>query len=210
MHSRLDFDTVHNQVKSWRNIVQVAASDAFFALDDSGRIHLAAFSRFSQEDYRCVLEWTNVQRIITGSQNSVIGITTDGFALCAGANLKRGLMGNAIEKLTPLSPVVDVFPTGSECEEILVAFKNGRVEKYHGIRSELMPVTTISTRKDPPSKILDGAFWSCVVILNEQGILTRYQDGSLSPLFIRDGKVVSFAVGHCGYGYPFVLAVIDK
>lgn len=47
-------ERINEQIKSWNNIVQVAVSDTFFALDSDGRVHYNYYSRRNSDsdDYK--------------------------------------------------------------------------------------------------------------------------------------------------------------
>ena len=110
------FDFINNQVKAWTDIVQVAVSDAFFGVDRAGNVHYVSLSRSGTDDYREVIQWKNVKKIVTGNQNSVFAITRDGNVLAEGASCRRGPHGDISDKLSVINGVVDIYPTGSGCE----------------------------------------------------------------------------------------------
>ena len=204
-YRNFSFDMIHNEIKRWTNIVQVEVSDAFFALDADGYVHVSAMNEYTRRDYSDVTFWRNVKRIVTGSQNSLLGITGDGHVLCAGANFKSGPHGDITEKLRSHSGVVDVFPTGSECEQIYFAFRDGSVQDYNGHQ---IAVKTLNTAV--PAKLFDGTFAYNVLILDEQDQLHKLEYDKPVQLFQGEGKVKSFACCEgSSYGNPVVLAVID-
>ncbi len=198
------FDAIHNVIKTWQNIVQVEVSDSFFALDSDGYVHISPLDRYTEQDYREVASWKNVQRIITGSQNSIFGITADGRVLCAGANLKNGPHGNISARTTSLTDVVDIVTTGSECEEIYFAFRDGSVRDLNG---KTIPVKT--PRSASCRKVFDGFFNFYIVILSENSELIQPGISKAAPLLSGNGEVASFAVGSVGFD-PFVLAVVNR
>ena len=204
-YQNFSFDLIHNEIKRWTNIIQVEVSDAFFALDSDGRVHVSALNEYSRRDYSSVTFWRDVKRIVIGSQNSLLGITGDGHVLCAGAGLIRGPHGDTTEKLKSLSGVVDVFPTGSECEQIYFAFRDGSVQDYNGHQ---IAVKTLNTAV--PAKLFDGTFAYNVLILDEHEQLHKLEYNKLIPLFQGEGKVKSFTCCEgSSFGNPVVLAVVD-
>ena len=199
--------TIKNQIKNWTNIVQVAVSDAFFALDSSGHVHLAPLTRLSEKDYSSVLEWENVKKIVTATQCGILGITFDGKVLCSGYNFTaKGPNGDITDYLKSLSPVADIFPVGSECEEILFAFKDGSMRS---LREEI-PITTALIDYPTPAKVLDGTGAYTVLVLNARKELICWQHGQLKPMIVGEGIVVSYAVGDIEYRNTFVVALVDN
>lgn len=126
-YARLDIDRINSEVKSWKNITQVAASDAFFALDNMGHVHYTGFSAYAQNDYREVTQWQNIVKLVPGTQSSIFGITSDGKVLAAGGGCLEGPHGNVNKKLNKLNDVIDLFPTGSECETIIFCHSDGSI-----------------------------------------------------------------------------------
>ena len=197
------FDDVHRIIKSWKNIVQVQASDSFFALDASGRVHVAPLSCTDEEYYRDVASWRNVRRIVAGDCCSILGITNDGHVLCAGSSLKNGYP--AAEMAKSLSHVIDIATSGSDCDILFYAFEDGSAINSQG---QTIPVKTASSASQ--GKILDGLFYSDLIVLNEHHQLVRYNYfKGCSPLFPEEGEVVSFATGVMDFRDPFVIAVVE-
>lgn len=197
------FDTVNNAVKSWRNICQVAASDGLFALDREGRVHYVNLHP-GRDDYADTAGWENVARLVTGTQNSLFGITRDGKVLCAGGNCTRGPKGDMRRKLDPLKGVRDLCAAGSECERVLLAMENGSVLTPEG---EIWDVTPHSGLP-----VLMGNFLLSV-LRDEHGHLHWMEYGM--PLPENFGKwenaaVVSFGVGSAGCREPFLVAVTEE
>lgn len=145
------FDRVNETVRGWKGIVQVAASDAFFALDTSGNVHCAPLGEDSLRSCRTVESWRNVSRIVTGTQGSVFGVTKDGKVLCAGANAERA---HNME-LSGLAGVMDIAPTGSECEQVIAAFEDGSVRDA---RTKELLFTVSPSRAAGGKMILDAHF----------------------------------------------------
>lgn len=208
LEGRKEFDTILRKVKSWRGIRQVAVSDSFFALDVNGRVHCSPFSRYTEADYQEVNEWRNVRRIVTGTSCSIFGITYDGRVLATGHNITNGPNGNVQKKLEQEHDVTDVFPTGSECEDIIIAKKEGTAQSLFSTGQQL-PVLAI----DQPgrTKILDGNFNYSVYGLSPERQLHKYQDSKRKNVFktpvLGRMMIKSFAVGGIGYNDPFVIAV---
>ena len=223
VYSGRNFEWVNDTVKSWHDIVQVAASDSFFALDSTGNVHYAYFSyrREYEDNYRSVTSWRNVCKIVTGSQDSVFGVTTDGRVLCAGAGCMRGPYGNLQRKLDLITDAVDVYPTGAECQVIVIAKSDGSLVDHDGRvltyskENEEAPLPIVKMPEGPLDQVLDGTFWYTVVGRTPGGALfstmRRYvtdweNSKSIFPSHVR---INSFAVGDIGYGTPFVIAVAE-
>ena len=199
------FDSIHEQIKGWKDLVQVEVSDSFFGLDRAGKVHAAAFNSALRQDYCPELErWTGVKRIVVGNQNSIFGITEEGRLLCAGSNLLRGPHGDIRKALRDLEGVVDVFPTGSECETVLIAFRDGSVRDHRG---SLLPVRTVPA--PGPRQVFDGTFYYNVLFADAKGELIRWNSGKLNLPFNGKGRIISFASGDHNYGTPFALAMIE-
>ena len=197
---------VLDEVKRWKNIIQVESSDSLFALDAYGRVHVSALDDFTDKDYRPEVErWSNVRRIVAGRQNSLLGITADGRVLCAGTSLRNGPRGDIAERAGALVGVRDAVPIGSECEEVLFAFQDGSVRDLYG---EAVGVSAPAGAA--PAKIFEGAANHDALMLDGEGGLVRCTWTRASPLFQGKGKVVSFAAGYHEYTDPFALAVVDS
>ena len=219
-YARQDFDEINAAVKSWHDIVQVAASDALFALDASGCVHYAYYSHRTQyeDDYREVTRWENVCRIVTGTQNAVFGVTRDGRVLCAGANCKRSHLKSDLEQITD---AVAVYPTGSECETIVIGKKDGTLIDDRGVvlpessGEGAGPAPVLSIPEGPLDQVLEGSFFYTVVgktpagrlfpVINRGGLDWK----SLGLRLLLGGRISSFAVGDVNYGPPFLIAVAE-
>lgn len=198
------FHKINNEVKSWKNIVQVAVSDSFFGLDCTGKVHYAPLSRFEEYDYREVLKWEKVRKIVTGTKNSIFGITTDGKVLAAGANCYIGPYKNITRFLASVKGVVDIFPTGGECENVFMLLDDGRFVDLLG-----NTVNTLKTSLRASTKVLDGTY-SHFVLANDNGKrLVNLCNGNLDVLNTDEGRIVSFSVGDINYRPPFAIAVVE-
>lgn len=198
------FDVINSQVKSWTNIIQAVASDAFFGLDSSGKVHYAPFSQYGIDDYRGVEKWNNVKKIVTGHQNSIFAITTDGKVLAEGASCRKGPHGDISKYLSVVEGVVDIFPTGSECEKVFMLLKDGKIIDLYGKN-----VTKLTMPLTEKSKVLDGTFYH-FVLANEGNQLINICDNNREIFNMHNGKVVSFAAGDISFGQPFTIAVIES
>ena len=198
----IPFDTVNNRVKSWNHIVQTAVSDTFFALNDEGKVVYSPLSRYTDKDYRNVLSWNNIGKIVVGLQNSIIGITKDGRLCCAGADLLRGPHGDVRARLASYTDVTDVCMTGSECEEILIAHRDGTVGVLG--RNEILPVKTLAGEEC----VLKSHFTYTVFILDENRNLIRFDRRTPTAVFPQGTVISSFAVGDYHYE-PFVIALAE-
>lgn len=194
----LNFDKINDTVKSWNNVVQVAASDAFFALHSDGTVSYVGFGQGAQKGYEEVTNWQNIKKIVTGTQCSVFGITESGEVLVAGAN-----GNNYKNKLDEYKNVVDLYPTGSECEDVYLLTADGVVSNLNGFHSCKL-FESGNVHKD---KILDGNFEYKVFGLNEERMLVEVSSQEAVPVFDVNCKVKSFAVGDLDYSEPFVIAV---
>ena len=203
----LPFDSINDEVKSWKDIKQVAVSDSFFGLDRNGRVHISPLSRFEREEYAEVGTWTDVVRIVTGMQDSVFGITKDGSVLCAGANNTRGTDGGLRRQLAGLKNVTDVCTTGSESQSIFIAYRDGTVTDLSG------NIIFKNARTAAPGEgggVFQSHFMGDIFILDNRNKLIRCEQGALTEVFNRSPEISSFAVGDVGYGAPFVLAVAER
>ncbi len=187
------FEDVNNAVKSWQNIVQVEVSDAFFALDKDGHVHYTALDDYCQKDYAEALSWNKVRRIVTGPQNSLFGITEDGTVLAAGANCRQNQA-----RFAAFSDIADVFPIGSECEDLYLVRRDGRLVTLHG--DTIHPV--LCGWMPTPSKALEGTFRTAYALTLDHVLLSL---SDIRPVF--DASISSFAVGDDCYAPPFVLAL---
>lgn len=197
------FDIINNQVKSWTDIVQVAASDAFWGLDRAGNVHCAPLSRYGIDDYRGVEKWNNVKKIVAGNQNSIFAVTTEGKVLAEGANCRKGPHGDLSSYFSSIIDVVDIFPTGSECSEILMLLKDGRIINFRGD-----VVYTLTMPLPEKNKILDGTFYYYILANDGGNKLINLCEGGREILNSHGGRIVSFAAGDVNYGEPFTIAVV--
>ena len=126
-YAQPEFERINAMVKSWKNIVQVAASDAFFALDEAGRVHYIGINH-SDVGYLDIKSWENVAKVVPfAGSDGVFGITKDGRVLGAGWNVTRGPMGDILNRLAELRDVTDIASAGSEGERILYTKADGTV-----------------------------------------------------------------------------------
>ncbi len=202
--NQISFYDVNDEVKSWRDILQVAVSDAYFALDRSGCVHMAAPDFYTKADYAEVNEWRNIRRIATGTQNSVFGVTRDGRVLIAGSNLtgKRLLRSD----LAKLHDVYDVCATGAECEEVIVALKDGTVMNADGT---VLPVKAYTAPEEDGRGVFQSHFWYETIVLDSDQRLTRLSHNDVSEVFKNCPPIASFAVGDNDYGPAFTIAVAE-
>lgn len=200
---RQKFDRINNAVRGWKNIRQVACSDAFFALDAAGRVQHVCFAGSDQE-YRDVLTWENVVRIVPCStRNGLFGITAEGKVLCAGSNLTRGPMGDLRSRLAALSGVTDIATSGSEGEQVMYTTADGRIFSLRGGQQEDFFCADTAP-------VLEGHWLA---------ILNRKADGTVAvdhynhcPGLEETASwqgVTSMALGDVGYGTTFALGVIE-
>ena len=116
------------------DIIEVAASDAFFALDKYGKVHCIPLKGM-HPDYSAVASWKNIAHIAVGNQDAVFGITYDGKVVCAGANCENGPMGNMNDLLKDVGNIAAICVQGAESGRVILFDKDGNIfplggEKY--------------------------------------------------------------------------------
>ena len=190
----LNFEKINDTVKSWNNVVQVAASDAFFALHADGTVRYVSFCERYQTEYEQIQEWREVIKIITGVQNSIFGITKNGKILAAGTNAM-----NIKNYLSKYDNVIDACPIGGECTDMYVLTMDGSVVR---VRDDLNNLNII----DKPQK-LDGHFNHKVFALTESQSVVDISAVNAKFVFPEQYKIKSFAVGDSDYTIPFIVAV---
>ena len=199
--SQWHFERVNNAVKSWKDIVQVACSDAFFALDAGGKVHCAEYD--NSDDYYAANNWKGIARIVPGNQNSLFGITYQGNVLCSGGNLSGSYRANMRTKLLNLECVVDIWALGSECEKILYATKEGCVYNLEG---EL--IAEGCARKAP---VFDGNFVICGIRMADGSMkLHMYNQQKDLQIVEKWEEITGFAIGDSGYGNAFVIGTCSR
>ena len=208
---------IEETISGWHDIVQVAASDAYFALDRFGKVHyipssscLLYHEEYYQNEYRDVLLWENVKRISVHTQNGIFGITHDGKVLCSGGNTQHGARGKM--DFSHIPDIEDVYPSGSECEEVILCNKYGEVFNYSG--EKLISYDSIYVREDPTDRTLDGNFYYTVImkthnkrlvyIINPSSVRNNFKS-----VFPSEYRIDSFAVGDNHYSMPFVIATAE-
>ncbi len=194
---RLNFERINDTVKSWTDVIQVAASDAFFALRSDGTVRYVSFCERYQAEYEEIKDWREVIRIATGVQNSIFGITKNGKILAAGGNAM-----NVKSYLSKYDNVIDVYPTGSECEDIYVLTMDGSVVRARNDLNNLH----ISSKLQK----LDGYFNYKVCALTESGCVVDVSDENITSVFSERYKIRAFAVGDNNYTAPFVVAIAEE
>ena len=130
---RLDreFDLVNNAVKAWTQVVQIAVSDAIFALRSDGTVCCCELTpAHERPQYRQVRFWRDVRRLVVGNQCSVAGITGDGRILLDGANLER--KQDRVLEISGRFAVRDILLGGSECERMLFLDTEGHIRDLKG------------------------------------------------------------------------------
>lgn len=189
----------NSRVANWRDIIEVAVSDAIFGLDRSGKVHHFAFC--GPDDYDSVNDWDNVSHIVTGSQNSVFGITHDGRALCAGSNCDEKLRAT----LSLEREVKDICTTGSECEKVLLLHNDGIVSTARGtlLLENSFAYTFVK---------LYGHFYHTVFGQTDDltiiPLLSDFDSSDCERMANWRG-IRSFSMGQKGYSRPFAIAVVE-
>ena len=126
-----EFERINNTIKSWTNVIQLAVSDAIFALHEDGTVSCCEFSRpFTESKYRHVQSWCGIRKVVVGSQDSIVGITDDGQIRVDGYNLLP--RENEIVRSGSRIDAVDVVLGGSECERILFLDREGYIRDMDG------------------------------------------------------------------------------
>lgn len=204
-HPHLSFERINDTVKSWTQIVQVAVSDAYFALDRSGRVLCAPVTPYEMEDYSEVTSWTNVRRIEPGPQASILGVTNDGRVLAAGGNLSRDYDRRFI---SGLRDVADICTTGSECETIVFALKDGTVMSN---KDTAYPVIASPERLAAGRSVFKSHFAHEVLVLAEGNRLVKIDLDMRRVCDVFEGhpSISSFAIGDNDYRGKFILAVAE-
>lgn len=191
---RLNFEHINDTVKSWKDVVQVAASDAFFALRTDGTVRYVSFCERYQAEYDVTKDWREVVKIVTGVQNSIFGITKNGKILAAGTDAM-----NIKSRISKFDNVIDVYPVGSECTDIYVLTTDGSVASARDDMSNL----NISNKLLK----LDGHFDYKAFALTESQSVIDISARNTKSVFPEKNKIVSFAVGDSNYTIPFVVAL---
>lgn len=187
--------------------IQLAASDALFALYSDGIVSFMCSRNGSAvESYHDVRNWSRVTRLVTGSQCSVFGITDGGSILCTGYNCIRGPKGDVREKLRAQNDAVDVCSTGSECERILVAKKDGTI--VDPFLDEMIFDGAFVPRYRG-EKVLESWFNYLVYVLTKERRLEHIMGKAPDPAISLWRNVTSFAIGSFDYSEPFILAVCE-
>jgi len=185
----------------WKGITDIAVSDAFFGLDTAGRVHVAALSDRGQTEYASAEKWENVTRIAVGLQNAIFGVTRDGRVLCAGANCLNGPHGDISGILAGLNGVAAIGAMGSECEEILVFFRDGRVKGLFSDIDDIIPAGGIEVSSNA----------GCVAAKDGRGRLHFYcrnRDNEERFDELKGRMVENFALGDIDFINPFAAALI--
>lgn len=200
-----DFHDVNRVVSAWQNIVQVACSDAFFALSAEGRVYYARFTPVTNfyDDYYDARSWENVAKIVAGStQHALFGITREGRVLCTGHSCIQGPQGDIREKLARFENVADIANSGSEGGRIYLLLRDGSLWDADG--------NLIRRDCAAEGHCLEGHYWLPAV---------RLADGSAEPIdwsftgFLPEisqwPHVRELALGNQDWNPPFALALTD-
>ena len=122
---------IDDTIRRWRDVIQLAVSDAIFALHIDGTVSCCEFSRpFTKPSYGRVQCWEGIRKLVVGSQCSVAGITHEGTILVDGHNLIRNQ--DRIAKSSKRIDITDIILGGSECERILFLDKEGHICDFDG------------------------------------------------------------------------------
>lgn len=182
-------------VAHWSNMRQVACSDGFFGLRRDGTVVCLPFR--DQGQYAAAAAWRNVVRIVAGLQDTLYGITADGKVLVAG-HCHSGVR----EKLTELTDVTDLRPTGGEGTELVYICKDGSVHCLQG----RVPEISVTAGEDPA---IAAHFWYSVLIRDAFGKLQVLMDEAGTLQEVSGWRPVQcFALGDGGDRRPFAIAVM--
>ena len=118
------FALVKKEIKDLHHIVEIAVSDAIFALDAFGDVHHIPLQRTAS--YIEVTNWSGIRHIVTGVQNSVAGITDDGTVVFAGEN-HSGLDTHLSKAAENDCRIIDLCLMGAECTQAMIALSNGKI-----------------------------------------------------------------------------------
>lgn len=126
------FEQINHTISSWQNVVQVAVSDAIFALHADGTVSCCELRPGGKPpDYPEVPLWRDVKRIAVGLQCGVAGITEEGRVLVDGGNLTDGLHHRRPVFADGLD-ARDICLIGPECEAIYILDARGHVVTNDG------------------------------------------------------------------------------
>lgn len=197
----LNFDRINDWIKSLKGIVQVAVSDAIFALDSQGNVHHMPLTK--ADDYAHVASWKGIRRICVGSQCSVFGITQEGRILCAGHNCTAGPRGDMTEKLSQVTGAKDLCALGSECEQILVLLEDGSLCEPLACQSSLPPMA------GGESVVANFGLAAILCQENKLEFATYFCPDVQELDKLKSVPVRSAAVGTCGIYKPFAVVLED-
>lgn len=197
-----EFVRVNDTIKSWSDVIQLAVSDAIFALHKDGTVSCCEFSRpFAEPIYKRIHRWKGVQKLAVGSQCSVVGITNAGTILIDGFNLthKEEKIVNSCSHLD----IADVILCGSECERVLFLDKEGQIWDING--KEAFPGTYIDVLGD----------WSYTLIARDAEHKLHVLDPGCFHIANEGeceawGRVASYAILNQGFSQGAVVAVCEK
>lgn len=188
------FEQVNDAVRAWKNIVAVAVSDAFFALDAEGYVHCAPFCGAL---YPEIHGWKNIVRIVAGLQGVVFGISADGRVYAAGET-------RHLPSVSGLRDVVDLGVSGAESTKIYAVHRDGTIEHMnHGLLDVRCSLAPGSIRSHPVGIAIrepDGSLW----------FDTYCYAGVVPEKVFGSQPIDSFALGDTDYGPTFLLALQEE
>ncbi len=188
----------NTRIREWQGIVEIAVSDAIFALDRSGYVHHLSF--YGPDDYYEVNYWEQVSRIVSTTQNSVFGITKEGKVLCAGGNCRDSLR----EPLHQKTNVKDICTTGSECEKVIFLHDDGTI-------SSTAPWLLKNTEGRRFVRLFGHFYYSVFAQTEENAIIplvSSFTQSDVDKIIGWEG-VQSFTMGQKNYSAPFAIAVTE-
>ena len=189
-------------VEDWTDIVEVAASDAFFGLDRNGEVHHIHLTtdRYNHDDYFETEFWHDIEHIRGGVCNSVFGITSEGKVVCEGGNCSQRIKDACAEK----EDVVDIYVTGSEAQDVFFLHKDGSfscLDKWFifPYESDLF--------------VQFAGHWSKTVFAIQKDRtlvpLSKGMPDKITDTVLEWSPVMSIAFGQKNYDPPFAVAVLE-
>lgn len=151
--SGISIELLEDTVNKWRDICEIAVSDAFFARDSRGKVYHCPLNQ-NDNEYIETSSWFDVQHISAGaSGHSIFGITRDGRILSTGKNIDGTRYTTDIRDiLFGMRNVVDVCMIGSSLivmedeEGSYCCLQQGYFDRYETIEIEKIRVPDKKTK----------------------------------------------------------------
>lgn len=148
-----DADRMKETVAGWRNVKQIAFNNAAFALHENGTVSCALLKktydhyrlgRLPAHPYEAVKEWRDVVKLVTGYQDHVVGIRSDGHILRAGDVREEGQ--NDYHAYLDEIIVRDFCFTGAESQTHIYIDKKGDLIRNERLLMSGSPVPFVELR----------------------------------------------------------------